>query len=127
MFKDIVQFCSSIPRLKILKFVLLQSEMRSTATAISATSGIQKNIVTQELQALKRRGVVISRRQGKNIFWSANFAHPFAPALRTFLEEVTIPNDTVIAKAFRGIPGIILVIAAGALARVLLRQAGPAA
>jgi DNA-binding transcriptional ArsR family regulator len=117
MFKDVVQLCSSIPRLKILKFVLLDPQMRATAGTISATIGIQKNAVMQELQMLKRQGIVISRRQGKNIFWSGNVGHPLAPALRTFLEEVTIPDDTVIAKAFRGIPGIILVIAAGLLAR----------
>lgn len=117
MFKDIVQFCSSIPRLKVLKFLLLQPEVRALATTISATTGLNKSVVMRELHALKRQGILVSRKQGKNIFWSVNVGHPLASTLRAFLEHATVPEDAVIAKEFRGIPGLILVVAAGTLAQ----------
>jgi len=117
MFKDIVQLGSSMPRLKILKFFLFQPESRHTALSAANTLGIPKAAVARELRSLERYGILISRKQGKNTFWSANMAHPFALPFALFLETTTLPEDSIITSAFRGVPGITLLVAAGLLAR----------
>lgn len=116
MFKDITQLCSSIPRLKLLKFFLFQPDVRITTLVASNTTGIPKAITVRELRALKNYGILTSRTQGKNILWSLNASHPFAVPFRTFLESATLPDDSSIASAFRGVSGITLLVVAGILA-----------
>lgn len=116
MFKDVVQLCSSMPRLKLLKFFLFQPESRATAVAAANTLGIAKAVVGRELRSLGKYGILVSRKQGKNIFWSANMAHPYALPLSAFLEATTVPEDSLIASSFRGVNGITFLVAAGLLA-----------
>ena len=117
MFKDIVRLCSSVPRLKVLKFFLLQPGFRATGDTVAMTTGLQKDEVSRQLRALTAEKILVSRKQGKKISWGVNGQHSFVPALRAFLEDATVLEDSVIAKAFRGIPGIVLVVAAGLLSK----------
>lgn len=116
MFKDIIQLCSSIPRLKLLKFFLFQPDVRITTLIASNTTGVPKAVVVRELRALKNYGILTSRTQGKNILWSLNVAHPFTAPFRAFLESATLPDDSSIASAFKGVSGITLLVVAGILA-----------
>ncbi len=116
MFKDVAQFCSSVSRLKLLKFFLLQPESRATAIAVAAVVGVPKNVVQRELRSLARYKILSSRKVGKNILWSVNASHPYAKSLRAFLEMATLPDDSVIVASFRGVSGITLLVAAGTLA-----------
>ncbi len=116
MFKDVVQLCSSLPRLKLLKFFLFQPESRATAATAANTLGLSKDVVARELRSLGKFGILVSRKQGKNIFWSANIAHTFAAPLCDFLEMTTRPDDSFITSSFRGVSGITLLVAAGLLA-----------
>ncbi|MES2134632.1 MAG: hypothetical protein V4449_00090 [Patescibacteria group bacterium] len=115
MFKDVVQLCSSIPRLKILKFFLCQPESRATAIVVANTTGVSKEVTARELRALGKYGVLNYRKQGKKIFWSVNSAHPFTVPMSVFLEATTQPNDALITSSFRGVSGITLLVVAGVL------------
>lgn len=116
MFRDIVEWCKSTSRLKVLKFFILQPEFRTTATLAATTIGLSKAVVAKELNTLKRYGLLVSKKQGKNIVWGANDSHPHSAALKLFLEATTLPENKSIAKAFQGLYGITLVIGAGVLA-----------
>lgn len=115
MFKDILILCSSVPRLKILKFFLIQNECKALAPVVASTIGVPLEIVNRELRALARQGILVSRTQGKKVFWSANTEHQLAPALREFLDTATQPDDALIAKTFRGVSGVTLLVVAGLL------------
>ncbi len=117
MFQDVARLCSSVSRLKVLKFFLLQPEARAGAEAVASTLGIPKAVVLRELRALAGQGILAYRRQGKTLLWGANTSHPLAQDLRSFLEVATLPEDAIIARAFKNISGITLVVAAGTLAR----------
>lgn len=116
MFRDIVEWCKSTSRLKVLKFFILQPEFRTTATLAATTMGMSKEVVARELSALRRHNLVVSKKQGKNVMWSGNGAHPYSAVIKVFLEQTTLPNNKSIAKAFHGLYGITLVVAAGVLA-----------
>ncbi len=115
MFNDIVRLLSLASRAKLLKFFLLQPDVRASAATAAGTLGISKDAARRELLALGRAGILVSRGEGRGMTWGVNPAHPLADALTRFLSEATTPADEDIKEAFRGVPGVALVVASGVL------------
>lgn len=116
MFKEIINFCSSVTRLKLLKFFAFTSEERTTATIASMTIGVSKKEVARDVAALARLGILTKRQNGKVTTFAFNRTHPLAESVRQFLGEATLPDDKTLARAFSGVTGVTLLVATGILA-----------
>jgi len=116
MFKDLARLFSSPSRIKVLKFFILQPDVRVPASAVSGTLGIPKALVEHELQALTRFGVLIRRKQKKATLFMLVSPPSLVDPLRAFFEETTTPSDEKIADSFRPIRGLTLLVATGVLA-----------
>ncbi len=121
MFKDVCQLFYPVSRVKLLKFFSFDGEARgegrATAAAAASTVGITKEEAERQIRAFMRLKLLTMRRQGSVKTYVFNNDHPFAGPLRRFLEETTLPSERAIAKAFKGVTGIISVIASGNLAK----------
>ncbi len=116
MFRDVVRLLTSTTRAKLLKFFLFQTDGRANLATTVATLGLKKSPVEKELLQLARMGILI-KKQTKDKIFLVNYAHPLVEPLRIFLEATTLPTDREIKDAFRGVRGLSLLIASGALAR----------
>jgi len=116
MFKDLAQLFENPRRAKLLKFFLFQPDMRTDAQAAGAAVGISKAAAEKEARALARAGILFMRKQKKGTQFSLNHAHPWLAPLAAFLEATTLPDDRAVLRAFKGISGISLLAATGALA-----------
>ncbi len=117
MFQDLARLFENARRVKLLKFFVFQPDIRVTAAGAGAVIGIPKTIAEYEVRALARSNILHVRHQKKQTLFSLNHAHPWLPALYALLDTTTLPDDRTIAAVFRGISGITLIIATGALAR----------
>ena len=117
MFKELTRLFDSPTRTKLLKFFLFQPDMRTSAANAGAAVGVPKAVAEKEVRSLVRFGFLVARKQKRKMLFTVNRAHPLVPALRTFLEVSTLPDDRSILQAFRGVPGVSLIVASGALAR----------
>lgn len=117
MFQDISRLFGNPRRAKLLKFFVFQSDVRTTAAAAGAVIGISKGDAERETRALVALGMLVAKRQKKGVILSVNATHPWLPAIRAFFDETTLPSDRALAAAFRGVGGISLIVATGALAR----------
>jgi len=115
MFQDIVRLFGSSTRLKLLKFFVYQPNVRITAKTASSTLGITDDRITQELRALVRFGILIKRKQGKTTAFELNQSHPLVDSLADFLEQATHVGDYVLTEVFRGVRGVVRVVASGVL------------
>lgn len=117
MFKDLAQIFTSLPRIKLLKFFAFQTESQATLPTAAAVVGVSKETAKKELGALMRIGLLTSRYQKRNKIFIFNSLHPYADAIKNFLEETTLPSDRALFVAFRGVPAVTLLVATGALAK----------
>lgn len=117
MFLELSQIFQNPRRIKILKFFAYQPDVRLSAQAVSSVLGISKGESEKEARALVRFGMLHMKRQKGMTLFSINTLHPWLSVLQTFFEATTLPNDRVIAAAFKGIAGISLIIATGVLAQ----------
>jgi len=117
MFQEIARMLGNPRRAKLLKFFVFQPDVRTTAAAAGAAIGIPAAAAEKEARALVALDMLIAKRHKKGVILSVNAAHPWLPAVRAFFDETTLPSDRAIAGAFRGVGGISLIVATGALAR----------
>jgi uncharacterized protein (DUF2236 family) len=115
MFKDLSRLFATPSRAKVLKFFVLQSELRTTPAVVSGVIGVSKTLVEKELQALARLGVITSRKQKKITQFMLDDSYPLAEQLRTFFQTTMVPSDSAIANAFRPIRGLTLLVTTGVL------------
>lgn len=114
MFKELSRLFQSPLRIKILKYFTLQPNTKVTAKEVASTVGGGVAHVEAELRSLERAEVLTSKKNGKKTYaLSPSFEH--AEAIKIFLDSVTQPNDKALQEAFRGIPGITLLVATGTL------------
>ncbi len=116
MFTDVARLLNSPARLKLLKFFVLQSQSRATATIAATVVGVSKEVAKNEINALFRAKVLISKRQGRETSFSVNTAHPLFETLAQFLSVATLPANIEIAKVFSKVRGLVLLVATGVLA-----------
>lgn len=115
MFKNVAKLFGSPARIKIVKFFVLQPDVKAKAPAVAAIVGISKQDVEKELRALTRVGLLSSRKQGIGATFSLNRSHALTPHLVPFLEKTTRPHERAITDVFRSVKGIVGVVATGAL------------
>ena len=117
MFRELSRLFASPSRLKLLKYFVLQPNVKATAKDAAQTVGIARATAETELRSLARSGVLTGKRNGKKLLYSFSPNYRHADALSAFLESVTRPEDKTIADAFKGVPGVTLLVATGILAR----------
>jgi hypothetical protein len=115
MFKELSRLFSSPARIKILKFFVFQPNLKIPSSAVASGIGIPRAVCESELRALVRTGVLQPRKYGKKVLYGLSSTYAYADLVRMFLEKITLPSDKTIADAFRGISGITLLVATGAL------------
>jgi hypothetical protein len=116
MFKELSRLFATPARIKILKYFILQPDLRATGVTVASTVGISKRIAEDELKGMVRAGILSSRKQGKTIVYALTRSNGFEDALRRFLDETTLPEDFRIIEMLRGVRGLTLVVATGTLA-----------
>lgn len=117
MFKELSRLFQNPTRIKVLKFFTLQPSVKTSAKDVTQTIGGSAAKVETEIRSLARAGVLAGKRQGKKTLYSLSPAFEHTDAIRTFLDDITQPNDRALSDAFRGVPGITLLVASGALVR----------
>lgn len=117
MFQELARLFANPRRAKLLKFFVFQPEVRISAQAAGAAIGIPKADAEREARALEKSGILVSKRSKGVTLFSANALHPWFAAVHEFFDATTLPNDRAIADAFKGVSGISLIVATGALAR----------
>ncbi len=117
MFKEISRLFQTPNRIKVLKFFTLQPNLKSTAKEVATTIGVSATHTESEIKALVRAGAVVGKRQGKVMSYSLSPAFPYTKSVRNFLDDSTQPNNKSLTDAFRGVPGITLLVATGVLMR----------
>ncbi len=117
MFKELSRLFQNPARIKVLKFFTLQPNLKTSAKDVAQTIGGSVAKTEIEIRALARAGVLTGKRQGKKTMYSLSPTFPHAEAVRGFLDEITQPNDKSLSDAFRGVPGVTLLVATGALVR----------
>lgn len=115
MFRDLARLFATPARIKLLKFFLLQPETRVSAKSVSVSIGISKRTAEEEMRALARADILSTRGQGKTLTYNLNDLAGFEDPLKTFLEQTTLPEDSQIVSAFRGVRGLTLLVTTGLL------------
>jgi hypothetical protein len=117
MFKEISRLFQNPTRIKVLKFFTLQPNIKTFAKDVAQTIGGSAVRTEAEIRALARAGVLVGKRMGNKTTYSLSPTFEYADAIRSFLDEITQPNGKSLSDAFRGVPGITLLVASGALVR----------
>jgi hypothetical protein len=117
MFTELTRLFENGARAKLLKFFLFQTDQRFAARAAGAALGIPKAAAEKETRALTRFGILVARKRGRETYYAADTRHPLFTPLRAFLDATTLPEDRDILAAFKGISGISLLAASGALVK----------
>ena len=116
MFRELSQLFGDSRRARLLKFFIFQPGERFAAADLSAV-GIPKSAAERELRALARAGILAPRKLRARVLYTLNQGHPLIPALRSFLDAVTLPDNRSLLACFKGVSGLTLIVATGALAR----------
>jgi hypothetical protein len=62
--------------------------MRSYLRELAKEFGVSTNSIREELNQLTRTKLLISERNGRQVFYSANEAHPLYPELKSMVSKV---------------------------------------
>jgi hypothetical protein len=115
MVKDLATLFRNPLRIRVLAYIL-----RATPAATGAEVGkairASKKDVEKELAAIAKVGVAVARPPRKAPHYQVNEAHVLVPSLRMLLAEAMNPDDKQLLAAFRGVPGIVFLVATGVLA-----------
>ena len=86
---------TSKTRIKLLVRFFFNPEARAYLRELSKEFKISSNSVREELNQLKKTNILISERQGRQVYYMANRGHPLFPELRSMVTK-TIGMDRVI-------------------------------
>lgn len=82
-------------RVQILVKLFLNPGVRAYLRALSKEFDVSPNAVRTELNNLKKHKVLVSERDGRNVYYSANTAHPLFPELFSMVRKITGIDDLV--------------------------------
>ena len=116
MVTDLAALFRNPLRIRVLAYILRTSASQTGVEVAKAIRAPRKN-VERELAAIARIGVAALRPPRKAPRYAINEAHVLVPNLRTLLAEAMNPTDAQILGAFRGISGIVFLVATGVLAK----------
>lgn len=115
MFKTLALLAASPLRLKVLTNLLRSGEEEQNVASVAATLRAPREQVSKELKALARAKILLTRSVKRTLQYRANDTHPLTAPLRAFFAETTNPSDRELTAAFRGVRGLALLVASGAL------------
>lgn len=82
-------------RVQILVRLLLNPGIRAHLRGLATEFGVSPNGVRTELNNLGKHKVLISERDGRNVFYHANTKHPLFPELSSMVRKITGIDELV--------------------------------
>lgn len=82
-------------RVQILVRLLLNPGIRAYLRGLATEFNVSPNAVRTELNNLRRHKVLISERDGRNIYYRANTGHPLFPELSSMVRKITGIDELV--------------------------------
>ena len=79
---------SSKTRIKLLIRLFFNPNTRSYLRELSKEFGVSTNSVREELNQLKKTGLLESEKDGRQIYYQANTGHPLFPELKSMVSKV---------------------------------------
>jgi hypothetical protein len=79
---------SSKTRIKLLVRFFFNPKMQSYLRELAKEFGVSTNSIREELNQLTRTNLLISERNGRQVFYSANEGHPLYPELKSMVSKV---------------------------------------
>lgn len=115
MFRDLATLMNSPLRIKALAYILKRPGEEGTAAELAAAVGTTKESALRELNALVRLGMVRARGTARDRKFVAEESDVLYEPIRDLLIRTATPDSKDIIEAFRGVRGLWLLVAAGAL------------
>ncbi len=82
-------------RVQILVKMFLNPGVRAYLRSLAKEFDVSPNAVRTELNNLTRHKVLVSERDGRNVFYRANTSHPLFPELFSMVRKITGIDDLV--------------------------------
>lgn len=82
-------------RVQILVRLLLNPGIRAYLRGLATEFNVSPNAIRTELNNLRRHKVLISERDGRNVFYHANTGHPLFPELSSMVRKITGIDELV--------------------------------
>jgi len=82
-------------RVQILVKLFLNPGIRAYLRGLASEFNVSPNAVRIELNNLRRHKVLVSERDGRNIYYRANEAHPLFPELSSMVRKITGIDELV--------------------------------
>jgi len=83
---------SSITKINILIKLFLNPAMKAYLRELASEFDVSTNSVRTELNNLTKNGVLISERNGRNVYYKANMEHPLFPELSSMVRTADGPD-----------------------------------
>ena len=82
-------------RVQILVKLFLNPDTRAYLRGLATEFAISPNAVGTELNNLRKHKVLLAERNGRNVYYRANTAHPLFPELSSMVRKITGIDDLV--------------------------------
>ncbi|GBE14884.1 paaX-like protein [bacterium BMS3Abin14] len=80
---------TSKTKINILVKLFLNPAMRAYLRELASEFKVSTNSVRTELNNLTKNGVLVSEREGRNVYYRANTEHPLFPELSSMVRKIT--------------------------------------
>ncbi len=92
---------TSKTRLRVLMRLFLNPREEVYIRKLASEFGISSNLASEEFHSLKKAGYLLSRKDGKHIFYRANTKHPLFPEIHSMVKKTMGMNhieDVILRK-----------------------------
>ena len=80
---------TSKTKINILVKLFLNPAMKAYLRELASEFKVSTNSVRTELNNLTKNGVLVSEREGRNVYYRANTGHPLFPELSSMVRKIT--------------------------------------
>lgn len=80
---------TSKTKINILVKLFLNPAMKAYLRELASEFNVSTNSVRTELNNLTKNGVLVSEREGRNVYYRANTGHPLFPELSSMVRKIT--------------------------------------
>jgi DNA-binding transcriptional ArsR family regulator len=80
---------------QILVRLFLNPGVRAYLRSLAKEFDVSPNAIRMELKSLSRHKVLLSERDGRNVYYRANIGHPLYPELSSMVRKITGIDDLV--------------------------------
>jgi DNA-binding transcriptional ArsR family regulator len=82
-------FISSKTKINILVKLFLNPGTRAYLRELATEFDVSTNSVRTELNNLRKHGILVSEKDGRNVYYSANSEHPLFPEFSSMVRKIT--------------------------------------